>query len=291
MTKKNTNKRNDNKLGTTKRMKIKYAVSVLNENTLEEIYRVRLSGYNFFVLLMLFFIVLFILYSCLIIFTPLRNLLPENTDYALRKEVVSHAIAIDSLQRIVDLNQRYLDNVNGIFSGEVVMDEDDTRDSVFIKASNLRLMEKSEQEKSFCKEFESDEMYNFSNALPQTASITFFTPVQGLLAKEFNAGNGHLGIDISADDGAAISATADGVVLSSGYDHRDGYYIEILHDENYVSVYRGASEAFKTSGDVVKAGEVIGLVGKHDLRETPSLHFEIWSAMQPQNPLNYIVLE
>ena len=151
MTKKNTNKRNDNKLGTTKRMKIKYAVSVLNENTLEEIYRVRLSGYNFFVLLMLFFIVLFILYSCLIIFTPLRNLLPENTDYALRKEVVSHAIAIDSLQRIVDLNQRYLDNVNGIFSGEVVMDEDDTRDSVFIKASNLRLMEKSEQEKSFCK--------------------------------------------------------------------------------------------------------------------------------------------
>ena len=119
MAKKDTNKRNDNKLGTTKRMKIKYAVSVLNENTLEEIYRVRLSGYNFFVLLMLFFIVLFILYSCLIIFTPLRNLLPENTDYALRKEVVSHAIAIDSLQRIVDLNQRYLDNVNGIFSGEV----------------------------------------------------------------------------------------------------------------------------------------------------------------------------
>ena len=147
------------------------------------------------------------------------------------------------------------------------------------------------EEKSFCKEFESDEMYNFSNTLPQTASITFFTPVQGLLAKEFNAGNGHLGIDISADDGAAISATADGVVLSSGYDHRDGYYIEILHDENYVSVYRGAAEAFKTSGDVVKAGEVIGLVGKHDLRETPSLHFEIWSAMQPQNPLNYIVLE
>ena len=143
MAKKDTNKRNDNKLGTTKRMKIKYAVSVLNENTLEEIYRVRLSGYNFFVLLMLFFIVLFILYSCLIIFTPLRNLLPENTDYALRKEVVSHAIAIDSLQRIVDLNQRYLDNVNGIFSGEVVMDEDDTRDSVFIKASNLRLMEKN----------------------------------------------------------------------------------------------------------------------------------------------------
>lgn len=288
---KKTNKRNDNKLNTSKRMKIKYAVSVLNENTLEEIYRVRLSGYNFFVLLMLFFIVLFALYSCLIIFTPLRNLLPENTDYALRKEVMSHAIDIDSLQRVVDLNQRYLDNVNGIFSGNITLDDDDDLDSVFVKSTNLQLMEKSEKEKEFCEEYEADEMYNFANQSLPSSSVVFYSPVQGLLAKKFDAGSGHFGIDITADKGAAILATADGVVLSSGYDHRDGYYIEILHKDNYVSVYRGAAESFKNSGDVVKAGEVIGLAGKHDRRENPSIHFEIWNAMQPQNPLNYIALE
>lgn len=288
---KKTNKRNDNKLNTSKRMKIKYAVSVLNENTLEEIYRVRLSGYNFFVLLMLFFIVLFALYSCLIIFTPLRNLLPENTDYALRKEVMSHAIDIDSLQRVVDLNQRYLDNVNGIFSGNITLDDDDDLDSVFVKSTNLQLMEKSEKEKEFCEEYEADEMYNFANQSLPSSSVVVYSPVQGLLAKKFDAGSGHFGIDITADKGAAILATADGVVLSSGYDHRDGYYIEILHKDNYVSVYRGAAESFKNSGDVVKAGEVIGLAGKHDRRENPSIHFEIWNAMQPQNPLNYIALE
>ncbi len=287
----NTKKQNSKKLSTSKRMKIKYAVSVLNENTLEEMYRVRLSGYNFFVMLMLFFIALFAIYSCLIIFTPLRHLLPENNDYALRKEVVNNAITIDSLETVVGQNQRYLDNITDIFSGNIPLDEDDNIDSITVKASSVKLMEKTNEEKAFCENFEEEEIYHYTTHDDNFTAISFFTPVHGLLLKPFDYAGGHNGIDISTDEGAAIHAVADGVVLSSGYDPKDGYYIEILHRNNVVSVYRCASETFKNPGDIVKAGDVIGIVGKHDVHETPVLHFEIWSSMQPQNPQNYIVLD
>lgn len=281
----------NNKLNVDKRMRKKYTLSIINESSLEEVYRTRLSGYNIFVVVMLTFIVLFALFSVLIIFTPLRNLLPENTDYTLRKEVANHAISMDSLQRIVELNQRYLDNVNGIFSGKLEIDENDNIDSVVRKTANLQFMEKSSAEKAFCEKFEEDEMYNFSNGDLHEREMTFLRPTYGIVTRKFNPAEGHYGIDISTDEGAAISSVQEGVVLSSGYDPIDGYYIEILHKDNYLSVYRGAAESFKKTGDVVKSGEAVGIVGIHDQREKPMLHFELWNAMQPQNPLNYIVVE
>ncbi len=86
----------------------------------------------------------------------------------------------------------------------------------------------------------------------------------------------HNGIDLKAKEGTPVVATGDGKVIAveenpKGYGKR----IVILHGEGYQTRYCHLS-AFKVEeGDVVKKGEVIGLVGNTGLSTAPHLHYEI----------------
>lgn len=284
-------KKNSNKLTTGKKMKTRYAFSVLNESNLEEVYRKRLTGYDFMFIIISALILLFVIFTLIMAFTPLKRILPADEDTALRNRLISQAITIDSLQRVTETNQNYLDNITDIFSGKIKIEENDDIDSLIVKIYGAQFIDKSDEEKVFNEKFEEEEMYNFANRDVAEASMVFFSPVRGSIVRNFDVGEGHLGTDISTNEGAAISAVYDGVVLSSGYDASEGYVLEILHKDNYVSVYRGAAESFKRSGDAVKTGESIGLTGKNSLHGAPVLHFELWKSMQPQNPADYITFE
>jgi murein DD-endopeptidase MepM/ murein hydrolase activator NlpD len=98
----------------------------------------------------------------------------------------------------------------------------------------------------------------------------------------------HSGLDISAQKGQAVYATADGIVQSAGYTGDYGNLIVLKHDFGLSTRY-GHLSAYKVKvGDSVKRGDVIGLVGSTGRSTGAHLHYEILVNGQLMNPLQLL---
>jgi murein DD-endopeptidase MepM/ murein hydrolase activator NlpD len=71
----------------------------------------------------------------------------------------------------------------------------------------------------------------------------------------------HGGIDLAADTGTAVLATADGLVIEVKQDARYGKYIGVQHADGTISRYGHLSKQSVTQGQRVKGGQTIGAVG------------------------------
>lgn len=272
------------------KIKMKYKISVLNENTLEEVFHLRMSAQRFFFTFLLILLIVLILFSTLILTTPLRQLLPDNISSDFRKEAVRHALVIDSLTEEVTVRQAYINTLRDLVAGNIaITDSIFYSDSIIVKEHDEPLLDKSQIEKEFCEEFEDEERYNISATTNNpNNNLVFFKPTIGEIDKPFDPVNGHLGIDITTKPSTTIVSIYQGIVLYSAYTLDEDYFIQVIHPQGFISVYKGAANVFKKSGDIVQSGEVIAIMGEDSSK---SLHFELWRDSQAQNPLNYIVFE
>ncbi|WMJ82631.1 peptidoglycan DD-metalloendopeptidase family protein [Oscillospiraceae bacterium LTW-04] len=107
-----------------------------------------------------------------------------------------------------------------------------------------------------------------------------FTPYSnGELVKSETLGDWrtHNGVDIAAEQGAAVKAAAKGKVTAVRSDALWGYVVEITHSNGVVTNYCGLAKQLSVKeGDSVKLGQVVGLVGYIPAESLmPShLHFE-----------------
>lgn len=90
----------------------------------------------------------------------------------------------------------------------------------------------------------------------------------------------HPGIDITADYGAIVSASASGTVQALWQDNERGLCVRLSHADGYETLYAGLSETLALrKGDPVSQGQAIAQVGNGVLAESdgdPHLHFEVW---------------
>lgn len=96
----------------------------------------------------------------------------------------------------------------------------------------------------------------------------------------------HYGVDLALPKGEPIYATFDGTVRVSKYNRSYGNLIVIRHNNGLETYYAHLSQRNVVPGDVVKAGEVIGLCGNTGRSYGSHLHFEIrylGNAMNPEN--------
>ncbi len=98
----------------------------------------------------------------------------------------------------------------------------------------------------------------------------------------------HNGIDLKAERGTEIFATADGIVRLADYKDVFGNRIIIDHDNVYSTLYAHLSVIKIKKGDKVKKGDVIGKVGSTGLSTSPHLHYEVKKSGNWVNPENYI---
>ena len=105
-----------------KNFKFKYKLTVVNENTLEEIVGLRVSKLNGLSVLLSVLAVLFLIAACIIAFTPLQNYLPGYMNSEVRTQIVDNALRVDSLQQILNKQNLYIMNIQDIFSGKVAID-------------------------------------------------------------------------------------------------------------------------------------------------------------------------
>ncbi|MBN2408916.1 MAG: M23 family metallopeptidase [Candidatus Aminicenantes bacterium] len=101
----------------------------------------------------------------------------------------------------------------------------------------------------------------------------------------------HYGIDIATNFGNPIVATANGIVISLGNDKMGGKNIVISHGNGITTHYLHLSKFLVKSGQKIKRGDVIGLVGNTGKARGPHLHYEVRVNNRPVNPYNYILEE
>ena len=274
-----------------KNFKFKYKLTITNENTLEEIVGIHVSKLNGVSVLLSAVMVIFLIASLIIAFTPLRNYLPGYMNSEVREQVVLNALRADSLQQMLERQRMYILNVQDIISGTVKVDSVHSIDSLTVVRSE-ELMERTQAEDEFRKQYEENERYNLTTIdnAPVVTGLIFFRPTRGMVSSVFDANKRHFGIDIAASPNESVLATLDGTVIMATYTADTGYVIQVQHNQNLVSVYKHCGSLLKKEGDVVKAGEAIALVGNTGEKTTgPHLHFEIWNRGRALDPSKYIV--
>ena len=268
--------------------KFKYKLTIINENTLEEIVGLRVSKLNGLSVLLSVLAVLFLIAACIIAFTPLRNYLPG---YMNSSQIVDNALRVDSLQELLNRQNLYIMNIQDIFSGKVPIDSVQTLDSL-TAAREDTLMERTKREEEFRRQYEENEKYNLTTIVsqPDVNGLILYRPTRGMVSDHFNADKKHFGTDIAANPNESVLATMDGTVFLSTYTAETGYVIGVQHSQDFVSIYKHCGSLLKKEGDRVKGGEAIALVGNSGTLSTgPHLHFELWYKGHPVNPEKYIV--
>jgi murein DD-endopeptidase MepM/ murein hydrolase activator NlpD len=96
------------------------------------------------------------------------------------------------------------------------------------------------------------------------------------------------GIRISAGEGTAVQAAADGQVIFSAHLKDYGETIIIQHEGQYATVYTHLGIRTVRVESRIRKGDRIAFLGKADPQEEPYLHFEIRHKNKARNPLFFL---
>ena len=268
-----------------------YKISSIDKSSLEERAIGVFQGSQALVYAVYLLGVLVLLVFFLTAYGPIQHLLPKST-YFKKSELIELILRVDSLESELSLKSQYMLVFDKIISGEVVDSLISIQSDSSIVFTNLDLGP-SKEDSMLRSWVESEDLYNipvsYANSVSGLEEFVFFKPVEGLVISRFDVPNKHFGIDVAANANASVKATLDGVVIFADWSVSGGHTILIQHEENIVSVYLHNSSITKKLNELVKAGEVIGVVGNSgESSSGPHLHFELWQNGSPINPLEYI---
>ncbi|MBT3741070.1 Peptidase family M23 [Polaribacter sp. Hel1_33_78] len=267
----------------------KYRLVVLNEDTFEERFSLKLSLLNVFVLGGVFSFLLILVTTFFITFTSIKEYIPGYSSTDLKIKATKLAFQTDSLKRKLDVLQDFTKALQPILTGEIeaeAIDSVNLLDRINIQDS---LLNATREDSLFREKIESQDRFPIQNNAATNVKIVFFAPLNGSISEGFDAKKNHLAVDIVAKKNSAVKATADGTVIFSGWTTETGYVIILKHAYDYISVYKHNGNLLKEQGDFVKSGEVIASVGSSgELTTGPHLHFELWSGGYAINPINLI---
>lgn len=274
-------------------IKFKYRLTIVNENTLEEVAGLHVSKLNGLSVLLCACTVIFLTAAVIIAFTPLRNYLPGYINSDVRRQIVENALRADSLQQALDRQNRYMMTVRDILSGRVKTDTVASLDSL-TDARAEQLMERSREEEEFRRRYEVEERYNLTavTGAHDAAGMVFFRPLRAAVAVPFNPVDKHFGVDLAAGPREGVMAALDGTVVLAAYIAGEGRVVMIQHAQNFLTVYRHCGGLMCASGDQVKGGDVIALTQDRkdaDGGSHPFFHFELWHGGVPVDPARYVV--
>ena len=270
----------------------KFRLVVLNEDTFQEYFSIKLSRLNIFVLGGVFSILLVSLTAVLIAFTPIKEYIPGYSSTSLKRKATKLVYEADSLKTKLEILQNYTKSLIPVLMGDFPisnLNTDSLKQITAIQLIDLKKLNASKADSLFREKVESKDRFPLFDKAENKIDIVFFAPITGNITQDFNANNKHFAIDIVATTGTPIKVIEDGRVIFSEWTAETGYVIIIEHSNGFISVYKHNGALLKQQGDFVKSGEVIASVGSTgELTTGPHLHFELWFNGYPVNPINYI---
>ena len=121
-------------------------------------------------------------------------------------------------------------------------------------------------------------------------------PVPGALSSGFgkraNPQTGepafHSGVDIRVPSGTPVKATADGIVIVSGWVGGNGNIVVIEHGHDFSTAYAHNTQILVKVGQRVKRGDIIAISGATGRTTGPHLHYEVWKRGIPTDPIPFL---
>jgi murein DD-endopeptidase MepM/ murein hydrolase activator NlpD len=284
----------DRKKGNKKlmrKLRSRFRLTVLNENTFEEQFSYSLTPMNVIIMFGGLLLVFGSLIYLLVAFTPLKAyVIPDFTDYTYREDARRARLQVDSLLNVIERNEQYLSDLGYVLRGENPPDVTDTSARTATEADLA--FEVSRVDSSLRKKVAYQDRFELqaeSERESVKSAFLLFKPVNGTISNAFNAKEGHYGIDLIASVNEPVKAVLDGTVILSSFTADGGNVIQIQHSNNLVSIYKHNSALLKQEGDFVKAGQSIAFIGNSgDHSEGPHLHFELWQNGVPVNPEDFM---
>lgn len=276
-----------------KKLFTKNRLVILNEDSFEEIFSLKLNLMNVFVGLTLISIVMIALTTYIIAFTPLREYIPGYSSSKLKKDAIDNAMKSDSLQKVLDENNIYLASIKKVLTGDIehaalnrdsiiAAEHNDVNVDLTPKEAELKLREQVALE----------DKYNLFEKAQPKVNLVLFAPAKGHITENYNAKDKHFSVDIMLAANTPVKSVAAGTVLFSDWTPIQGNVIIIRHNDGIISIYKKASSLTKVQGDVVKSGEVIAMAGtSEDADKGAYLQFELWKDGYPINPTQFIDFE
>lgn len=243
----------------TLRMRSRWRIDVVNENSLSRIFGLRLSGIGVWVAPVLLLAAVCSLIVVILAFTPVGRILPGRLAPEERAMYADMALRTDSLERVVTSMERFASNIRAILTDSV-----NTAPTELLPAQSTdSLAGASEAELRFVKQFEQRERFKLSVLTPLAADgmifETPFTPQPG---------------------GTAVSSIYRGTVVSAQLMPEGWWSVTIQHPNDFLSVYAPLTDVYVTKGAGVLAGQRIGSAS------APAL--ELWHAGSELDPAQYI---
>lgn len=269
----------------------KYRLVVLNEDTFEERFAIKLTRLNVFVIVSLTAIFLVAGTTVFIAFTPLREFIPGYSSAKLKKQATQLSFKTDSLQQIIDVNEKYFNSIRRVLTGDVKtvnFNKDSILNAAKEESAQLNI-NPSRQDSILREKVDKEDKYNLFESAISPSNFVLFPPVNGTISEGYNVKDKHYAVDIIVAKNTPVKATADGTVIFAEWTADTGYVVIIEHSYELISVYKHNASLTKEQGDIVKAGEVVAMAGNTgELTTGPHLHFELWSKGYPINPTNFI---
>lgn len=130
-------------------------------------------------------------------------------------------------------------------------------------------------------------------------SIPVGTPLKGKINSNFgyrkdpfkSRSGFHSGLDIDANYGQHVVATANGVVTKASWHTNYGKTVIVKHKDNYETLYGHLSKLKVKEGQEVKVGDVIGKAGSTGRSTGTHLHYEVIKDGKRVNPKNFLSLK
>lgn len=270
-----------------KRSREKHKLSFINDTNYQEKWSFRVSSLNLMTLFALYTILILFATVFLLRNTGLKTWVVENKHYADEAEIDENTAAIDSLYKMTEANEKYLQNLKMILNDEIYADSSQTivdghlenYKPDFTKDPSDSVLRKKVEESSN------------KSVSPEVsgAYAFFFAPVNGIVSRSFDPQKGHFGVDVVTLEDEPIKTCLEGTIIFTGWVQSEGNIIVVQHKNNMISVYKHCSAVLKKAGVMVQTGDPIGIVGNSgEDTSGPHLHFELWQNGRLMNPEDYI---
>jgi len=257
------------------KLKNQYRLVVLEKETLSEVRSFNLSLLNVYIMVCSALLITAAIIASLIIFTPVKKWIPGYGDVDSNIEFLNLKNEVEDLEGIIETQNVYIDGLKEMVSGGEIPKE--------ITPEKMDLSPSPPLEGSV------------SNGNPSSQTVTALRniylkpPLRGSISSGYLSVDDHLGVDIVAPKDSPITSILDGIVVSADWNIETGHSITIQHSDNIISVYKHNDRLLKTTGDRIKQGESIAIIGNTGkLTSGPHLHFELWFNGSSVNPANFI---
>lgn len=277
-----------------KKLFTKNRLVILNEDSFEEIFSLKLTLMNVFVVATVGAVLIITVTTFLIAFTPLREFIPGYASNKLKRNATELALKSDSLADAMKKNEAYISSIKRVLSGDLEYAKLN-KDSIYASKGAVAITQDtkpSEADLKLRQEVEQEDKYNLFEKAQSKVSVVLFPPAKGSITEKFSLKNKHFAVDVALGKNTPIKATLNGTVIFADWTPTTGNVIIIRHNNGFLSVYKHAASLTKAQGDVVKTGEVIALAGSTGQESTGiHLHFELWKDGYAIDPTQFIEFE